>query len=275
MTEKIFVTIKESKRFRIPEKLVPYSEEIKKTFRSMVRIDLKVADSLKPWQSKVGGKPYLPLTEEYPLNNEGKPLMFLAQINFSEVPYLKHFPNKGILTFYLDGLGSEIYGLDFYDQTKQEGFRALYYENVHHDESKLHTKFPKIKKKDIRDFPIKHNFECSMAFKSSNQYITTHDHRFKKLELAKKIELIHIYAANLNSRTSILGGYPFFTQEDPRSKFGSRIEEYELLFQLNSRNFGIRRKIKWDLYGIGNFFIHPEDLEKRDFTKVLFNWDSC
>ena len=27
--------------------------------------------------------------------------------------------------------------------------------------------------------------------------------------------------------------------------------------------------------GVANFFISPEDLEKRDFSHVLFYWDCC
>lgn len=31
--------------------------------------------------------------------------------------------------------------------------------------------------------------------------------------------------------------------------------------------------LKWGENGIANFFIHPDDLKKRDFSKVLYNWD--
>ena len=29
----------------------------------------------------------------------------------------------------------------------------------------------------------------------------------------------------------------------------------------------------WGDVGVCNFFIHPHDLAKRDFSKVLYNWD--
>ncbi|MDN5490601.1 MAG: DUF1963 domain-containing protein, partial [Acinetobacter sp.] len=32
-------------------------------------------------------------------------------------------------------------------------------------------------------------------------------------------------------------------------------------------------EIMWGDSGVGNFFIHPDDLEKRDFSKVVYNWD--
>jgi uncharacterized protein YwqG len=34
-------------------------------------------------------------------------------------------------------------------------------------------------------------------------------------------------------------------------------------------------EIMWGDSGVGNFFIHPEDLKKRDFSKVFYNWDCC
>jgi uncharacterized protein YwqG len=30
----------------------------------------------------------------------------------------------------------------------------------------------------------------------------------------------------------------------------------------------------WGNNGLGYFFIHPNDLKKRDFSKVKFYWDS-
>ena len=32
-------------------------------------------------------------------------------------------------------------------------------------------------------------------------------------------------------------------------------------------------EIMWGDYGVANFFIHPDDLAKKDFPKVLYNWD--
>ncbi|STZ09024.1 Domain of uncharacterised function (DUF1963) [Moraxella caprae] len=55
------------------------------------------------FQSKVGGKPYLPIGMEYPKNRKtGNPLTLLAQINFAEMPPLPDYPTKGILQFFVD-----------------------------------------------------------------------------------------------------------------------------------------------------------------------------
>ena len=62
-----------------------------------------------------------------------------------------------------------------------------------------------------------------------------------------------------------LSGYPFFTQEDPRTEDGM-----ELLFQLNSDDAA---QMMWGDLGVANFFIAPSDLRRGDFSRVLFNWD--
>jgi len=63
-----------------------------------------------------------------------------------------------------------------------------------------------------------------------------------------------------------IGGYPYFTQYDPR------YEDYRrhtaLLLQIDSDE-----DIMWGDAGVANFFITPEALERCDFSKVLYNWD--
>ena len=67
-----------------------------------------------------------------------------------------------------------------------------------------------------------------------------------------------------------IGGYPMFTQWDPRE---GKMENYGiLLLQIDS--FGAEGKeIMWGDSGVGNFFITPEDLEQRVFSRVLYTWD--
>jgi uncharacterized protein YwqG len=63
-----------------------------------------------------------------------------------------------------------------------------------------------------------------------------------------------------------IGGYAFFTQHDPREQLG----DMELLFQLDSDE---AIQCRWGDMGVGNFFIRKEDLERWDFSNVLFTWD--
>jgi len=68
-----------------------------------------------------------------------------------------------------------------------------------------------------------------------------------------------------------LGGYPCFTQEDPRS---GRYEDFDvLLFQLDSDLPDGGDLVLWCDGGVGGFFISREALRRRDFSRVLYTWD--
>ena len=56
--------------------------------RPVVRFTLGETAATTPYQSKIGGTPYLPKNAGYPHHTEKKhPLTLAAQINFAEVPH--------------------------------------------------------------------------------------------------------------------------------------------------------------------------------------------
>ena len=77
------------------------------------------------------------------------------------------------------------------------------------------------------------------------------------------------YKTDFQESLHQIGGYPFFAQDDPRTH--EPWLHYEvLLFQLDSHD---AMGVQWGDFGIGNFFIKRSDLLKRDFSRVLYNWD--
>jgi uncharacterized protein YwqG len=72
-----------------------------------------------------------------------------------------------------------------------------------------------------------------------------------------------LYAA-LNRSGHKLGGYPEFTQQDPRKPQDRQV----LLLQLDSDD-----AMMWGDSGIANFFIDPADLQRGDFSRVAYTWD--
>ncbi|NDC41500.1 MAG: DUF1963 domain-containing protein, partial [Chitinophagia bacterium] len=64
-----------------------------------------------------------------------------------------------------------------------------------------------------------------------------------------------------------IGGYACFTRSDPREG-NEAFRGYELLLQMDSE-----AGIMWGLEGVANFFIHPDDLARLDFSKVVYTWD--
>lgn len=280
----------------IPSSLTAFADKIRSTARNALNLKLRPAQDLLPWQSKVGGMPYLPLLAEYPKSTGGAPLKLLAQVNFSEAPQLCGFPEKGILQFFIDpsdeflGMGSD------FDHIGQNLFRVQYFEDFEQDTSKLQAEVPFhidgqkivdiISEKESPFFwPLEADCQLAMEFEPFQQHMTANDYRLGTEifgcdpnlawheQYGAHAQLFDDYEEHFRGKGHQIGGYPFFTQQDPRST-NPDFRGYELLLQLDSEFFESNNVgICWGDMGVGGFFIRPEDLEKRDFSRVMYNWD--
>jgi len=242
--------------------------------------------------SKFGGVPYFPKNLKYPCNQQGTPLRLLAQLNFSELPKLDAFPQKGILQFYVNE--GEHWGLDFDNPPDQNtNFCVIYHKDILSDEE-VESDLPEFSKNKTpcEDFPFGGEFALSAELESG--YMTCSDYRFENtfIEIYKKhvassantiYELEHeIYDDiwhEFEQEGHRISGYPIFCQEDPRG-YGSDYEKHTtVLFQMGSdgdtekHKNGEWEKIAWGDGGTANFFITDEALRKLDFSDVLYNWD--
>lgn len=93
----------------IPKILKPYEEFLMSTVKPSNQIVFTLEET-KPWESKLGGCPYLEDIGQYPMGLNGSPMMFFAQINLAEMPSLPDFPQEGLLQFYVED--EDCYGLD-------------------------------------------------------------------------------------------------------------------------------------------------------------------
>ena len=246
------------------------------------------------FDSKIGGTPYFPKDMEYPRGkkNEFKdqPLSLLAQLNFDELPHIPDFPTKGILQFFI--AGDDLYGMatECYGDAlaAQDNFRIIYHENIIRDESKLLSanEIPKYSGDDDIYLP----FEGEYKLEANEPEIiaaSAHDFRFKEFfvkyynELADEPidsfydldEDIYNMLHENESFATVIGGYPAFTQEDPRSS-DSLGDCDTLLFEINSeynKEKGI--DIMWGDMGTGTFMIPLENLRALDFSRVVYNYD--
>lgn len=94
-------------------------------------------DPLEPWQSKIGGYPYLPEATDYPTDREtGEMMMFLMQVNCAELPIIDGvaLPRQGILQFY-SGLCVPASTLS------PDHHRILYFPEIAYDKTNLMTDF--------------------------------------------------------------------------------------------------------------------------------------
>lgn len=276
-------------------------EKIDRDYPSLpiVKLIPKHAEYLSVFASKLGGTPYMPKNFEYPKGKsgifEGRPLRLLAQLNFEQLPHIENFPEKGILQFFCsDDEEESMYGLDFENPISQNGFRVVYHENIITDESQLITAEDLPQYSDEYGiFPFKGEF--ALETELTECPITFEDYRFfdsvmkycgevcgKEFKFYHEIEnagfgdIFETIAEQRTYEQTCIGGYPFFTQEDPRG-YTEAIADYDiLLFQCTSfYDSETKDEIMWGDMGVANFFIKPDGLKNLDFSKVAYNWDCC
>jgi len=244
-----------------------------------------------PWDSKLRGVPYYPKDRPWPLDAEGKPLVMLAQINFAEMPALPGYPTEGILQLYISpGYNdTQIWGMrvdaaprsELERLTDQSYFRAIYFPHVTRDAGSLITTTPPVDFNDDYSFPAM--LEARLTFAMASSYVRPEDYRFRRFfgqdgfdffygSGSDREQVLDAYEDFMGGRqyAARIGGYSRVEQNDPRLEFPD--EDWILLFSLDSLGDG-NYGVLWGDGGVGNFYIRPDDLARRDFSKVMYSWD--
>lgn len=255
---------------QLPLLLEPFRPQFEATIRPFVKILPQPAKATTPWQSKIGGTPYLPKSVEYPCNSIGEPLFFLAQINFAEMPALEFFPQEGIVQFYINN--GDLLGWNEDGFLEQRDYRVLFFKKTELDEAQLQQHFPKLI--PVEELPVPAGISYPLTFELQQEIVPLSDFRFVQLLGEdffepfgeRQWDIMDDYLKMHGSGGHKIGGYAFFTQTDPRERLG----EMELLFQLDTDK---AIQCRWGDMGVGHFFIRKEDLEQRDFSKAYFTWD--
>lgn len=219
---------------------------------------------------KLGGKPYLPKGEEYPLDKDGNPMTLVAQFNLKRVD-LQGWPKDGIIEIFVDAdLGWPCqYVVKYY----KDGLE--YQENL----PEIVAKYPVIKN------PVKIGLKKEfgvMPF-SDYRFIDTVSEIIKDLygESVSNYSEIESFFENedwpekfidkIDNPRCNIGGYADFTQQDPRDT--EHTEKKECLFKLDS-NFSFKNISIGDS-GILFVFISKEDIENANFENAVVDWDCC
>lgn len=240
------------------------------------------------FDSKFGGIPYWDLQKEYPLDSQGQKMMLLAQINFTKAALEdERLPKQGMLQFFLSA-DNEEYGIDWEEADSQKDFRVVYHQEIDTSVRKEQILAMEIPDSDKQEYsPVLK--EVSVNIVNTMAAPGSADYRFENIfsETVKELygedmqeqgfydylseeDFDYLLEACNNEGHWILG-YPHFTQNDPREY---REDHYydTLLLQIDSEMTD-EEYVMWGDCGVANFFINGEALQKRDFSKVLYNWD--
>lgn len=288
---------------RLPDHPVfaPYRDSILATLKPCVDITLTPCDTLTLWQSKLGGWPYLSKDTDYPQDVQGRPLYLLAQINFADVPPLPDFPRQGILQFFISPFGSRkhLWGLEDKYPDRQDYFRVRYYPEVCTDPAAVVEDFAFVSAPPVKPQPatwlqklgswfakpgphMPFDHPCAMRFTVGEQLTTLEESGLhfcgKGVPDANADNFLDVLGEDFTEAYSEateceghrLGGYAYHIQDNVRRMENSPYRDYVLLLQLDSDE---ANGIMWGDLGVCHFFIHPDDLRRRDFSKVLYNWE--
>lgn len=206
----------------------------------------------------------------------------MVQINFSSLQPLEDFPTKGLLQIFISG-DDEVYGYNFDYPQQQSRWAIRYLEEIPKTFTEDQIFLPKANKETFLPFPS--NTEYLLVEHRTTQTISITDYRFNDVfsstcahllkEGQKTVwdldqEVVDLLMEHLKTFACQMHGYPFFTQEDPRDCIMKKDAPELLLFQLDSGN-----DIMWGDFGVANFFISKQDLQKKDFSNVMYTWDCC
>lgn len=258
-----------TEKLTLPKQFEADRAIFEQSVKPFLKITLHDEPAISKTDCKVFGQPYFPKNMPYPTNEEGEPLKLLAQLNFEQMPAFESFPTTGILQFYIDPY-DDVSGMDFDDGTNQANFRVIYHATIS-DDILADDDLPTYNEEDMM---MPGNTEAKMSFTTAIQPISVVDYRVDGLRLSAPDdydaweEILELYYGQPIHQ---IGGYSYFTQSDPRQYKSNNLQDYEVMLLQIDTDMSI--DLMWGDMGIGNFFITQEDLKKRDFSNVLYNWD--
>lgn len=233
---------------------------------------------------KIGGYPYLPQEAEVPRDLSGTPLTLLAQINCEQLPENRLYPQEGILQFWVGR--DDIFGLEPYELTGNRNSRVIYYETVDSGlrEEDVHDRYTLPLRADGAPWEDEDAQGVKLVFTLEDAYVGNSTPEFYSLcnellddaALADRLknqedfgEVFSMVMAGAFDWEGVrLGGYPAFGQGDPRGESDDYAD-----YTVQLLGIGTDDVVEYAEMADITFLIRPADLERRDFSRVLYTWD--
>jgi uncharacterized protein YwqG len=256
----------------LPDLLRPHADAIFATVQPIIGVTSIHGAPASPYSSQLGGRPWWPKGRPFPRGLDGQPLYLLIQINFAELPRLDPYPTSGLLQMFI--AANDLFGMNPDDLTAPAGFRCIFHESVEGPADAESA--PRTLPTDGY-LPLENPLDpLALSFGIDRMPIDVGDYRFEKLlpGVAADEDLMEAYAEWTTDEAAVsairLGGYPSFTQEDPRAyRKHAGIGDTTLL------TVDTTTGIMWGDSGVAQFFMHDADLRRRDFSRVVYSWDCC
>lgn len=217
--------------------------------------------------SSIGGAPSLPSSDDWPQAID-RPMLFLAQINYAEMPPIPGYPTSGLLTIFV--ADEDIFGCGF-PSRDQTNFVTRYYEDPN---ALVRVPLPAEPTIDMYSDALRQKGAPLTGAETSalpTGVLMGIEKQIRNLSDNGGEEVWDWLAATKPGEV-YYGGYPDFVQYDIRAEGDS---ETEVLLQQgyfrasNSRDW----EFCWGDAGEATFLIAPNELAKRNFEAAIYNWD--
>lgn len=222
--------------------------------------------------SYVGGHPFLPTGQTWPVDAAGEPMHFVAQVNFADVPALPGFPTSGLLQMFV--ASDDTWGLTFDDTMGLTGFHCRWYTT---DDLRQ-----PVEATSASPIPIPHD-SCSpvtdsttprrVAFTGTRMLPQGWEHLQPDVERnPRAFEVLadlweeheDLADATLDGWDVQVGGWPSFVQSPPAVPSG---RSAQLIL-----GFGSSGLMMWGDVGTAHLFGDPTALAAGDLSGLWWEW---
>ncbi|WP_289138676.1 YwqG family protein [uncultured Brevibacillus sp.] len=232
-----------------------FMKYIEETARPSIKLTL-TKELTQLTDSKVGGKPWLPPMVQIPHDEDGTDYLFIAQVNWAQMPQLDGFPSHGFTSFFVKQ--DDTFGL------LDQAYHVLHFEDVSDT-----TEIDPFQPEDPDLYSPVLGGPYKLTGQLESKLIPYKNFQSEHFQLPPDHDEVAYskYWDLSDASGSRIGGYPYFTQDDPRS------EDSILLLQLDMEGDHKDYYVSWGDSGVANFFIRKEDLLRLDFSNVGYTWD--
>lgn len=271
------------------ERAISIAEEIKKrTECEHHRLVLNEQRSTAITGSKVGGKPYWPADKAFPVDNQGRPMLLVMQINCGEAGLKAPLPEQGMLQWFI-GIDPEMmYGCQGNFDEGSGGCLVVYHDTI--GESATPANTPSHDTVDEMLTPVKREVAIDVMTDQTSMGVSDGHFNHLFFDIVKEITGVEhqgkmwyeyldnddclYFEQNLGLKRPChqMLGYPVYSQEEARRDMN---HHDTLLFQLDSQFSTIDRRelVMWGDMGSGFIFINRDDLTALDFSRPYYCWD--
>lgn len=266
----------------LPAELQPFLDRISATVKPCVKLSIQDTPPSEIWSSTFGCVRFWPQGQDWPTDENGRPLFGLLQLNLAELPALANWPKHGILQFFLSD--DAFWGANPLNPLQQRNCRVVFHDVSTPATTTLINDFSFLP--TFEDLPLQRNLCLAVTGEASEMPMPPQDFRFETMlqdifdEFGNdQWRLLGAYKKAIGTVGHRLGGYASFIQDDPRSAADDKQTSWELLLQLDTDpNVGLM----WGDYGVAHWFYGQDTSsrsldtpgEKKLFERIWYGWES-